>query len=887
MSASVCQEGANSSRLAVTEAFAGFAETWNGESVLRSGSKEAGPGSPDARWRVRATLLLILLLSFALRLYELDGKALWYDELGTALYTEPDRSIVDVVRRPLEVPVVPAPPLYFLSTYLFRQVSDGEFLLRFPSVCWGVMGVAAVYILGSGLLGQREGLVGAFLLTISAFHVRYSQEARYYALLTLLATLSLYFYYRGLRRNDRKSWAGYVAASALAVYTHLFSFLFLAVQGIFAVIHLGLRRPWRGAVTASARERRLWRREPLVSWAGCVLAMAVLYLPMVPHALRGLLSPKGVGGDARMAISGLSTSYLAGIASLLGAGSGLPLFCYLLALGLGLFFLARKRPQVLLLFVLWMLVPFVVVFLMPAGHNFRLRYVIFVLPVFLLAVAHGLVALVDLSGRWLMNKPGTGRTREVGASAMLVLICALFGLHSVWPLVRLWREEKQPWDKAAAFLEEVVEPSHLVVAPVEAHAHRLLYLDYSASEVEYLVPCPCPAPVSMEDWYLFNDLADGREVVWLLDPNPNYLRLRPERWLAQQLDEYVFLPPVVFEGHTDASVVEEELLGPVIASDVAVVPVLRRHTGLSAESILETVPPLAAVAEDLYPGSTRVHFTLGELERLYGAEEEAILQYGAEIVEDPRFYYAYEGIALIHARHGEIPEVLQMYLDLLDKGIVQRSYYHFLLGSVHVIGGDLPDALGEFEMAVRLDPRNIHYRLRLGDAYASVGLLDQAMAQYNEIVRQQPSYSAAYTRRASLYRSVGLAAEAVAECQSALQVRPQSAFAHAMLAGLYFEMGMMDEALAEAREAVGLREDQAAYHFVLGQVHSGLDQLPEAIGEFEEAVRLEPEAVPYHLALADVYRIAGHSDEAMVAYQRALELDPDNEKARQHLDVLR
>jgi tetratricopeptide (TPR) repeat protein len=454
-------------------------------------------------------------------------------------------------------------------------------------------------------------------------------------------------------------------------------------------------------------------------------------------------------------------------------------------------------------------------------------------------------------------------------------------------MMRLWREEKQPWDKAAAFLEEVVEPSHLVVAPVEAHAHRLLYLDYSASEVEYLVPCPCPAPVSMEDWYLFDDLADGREMVWLLDPNPNYLRLRPERWLAQQLDEYIFLPPIVFEGHTDASAVEEDLLGPVIASDVAVVPVLRRHTGLSSESILETVPPLTAAAEDLYPGSTRLHFTLGELERLYGDEEEAILHYGAEIAEDPRFYYAYEGIALIHARHGEIPKVLQMYLDLLDQGIVQESYYHFLLGSVYVIGGDLPDALDEFETAVRMDPRNVHYRLRLGDTYASVGLLDQAMAQYDELVHSQPSYSVAYTRRAGLYRSAGLVAEAVAQCELALQVRPQSAFAHAMLAGLYSELGLMDEALAEAQEAVRLREDQAAYRVVLGEVYLGMGRLPEAISEFEEAVRLEPDAASYHLALADAHLLAGHSLEATISYQRVLELDPDNEKARQNVDELR
>jgi hypothetical protein len=235
-----------------------------------------------------------------------------------------------------------------------------------------------------------------------------------------------------------------------------------------------------------------------------------------------------------------------------------------------------------------MVLPFAVVLLVPAGHSFRLRYVIFVLPVFLLVVSDGLVGLAREASRWAAKRSAGEKAGSIIGPAGFVVACVLFGALSLGALQGYWSEEKQPWDKAAAFLQRVVEPSHVVIAPVEAHVHRLLYFDYSASEVGYLVSCPCPAPVSMEDWYLFNDLAEGREVIWLLDPNPNYLRLRPERWLSQQLDEYVFLPPIVFEGHTDASAVEEDLLGPVIASDVAVVPVLRRHTGLSAERILSS-----------------------------------------------------------------------------------------------------------------------------------------------------------------------------------------------------------------------------------------------------------------------------------------------------------
>jgi mannosyltransferase len=835
----------------------------------------------EHRWSTRALLILVLLLAFALRLYALGDEALWYDELGTALHTEPHRSLVEVVRRPLEVPVIPAPPLYFVTTYLFRQVSQGEFVLRLPSVFWGLLAVAAVYTLGKALLGTREGLLGAFLLSVSSFHVRYSQEARYYALLMLLATLSLYFLQRGLSHNDRSSWVGYLVATSLAIYTHLFAFLFVAVEAIFVAAQF-LRERVRKRATGPRQGR-----EPFLSFLSCILLMALLYLPMVPYVLGGLMSHKGLGGDAHAAVSKMDPQYLSGILELFGAGPGWPLLCYVAALGLGLWSLAREERRELFLFLLWMVLPFLVVFLVPAGHNFRLRYVIFVLPVFLLVVSRGLVALADAIGGWLQGKLQRGNWRRAMGPAVLTVAAALFGLLGVGPLQQLWREEKQPWDKAAAFLEGIVQPTDIVIAPVEAHVNRLEYFDYSASPAEYLVPCPCPAPVNMEDWDGFADLAEGHQRVWLLDPNPNYLRIRPERWIAQQLDDYVFLPPIVFTGHTEDTAPQTDLLGPVIASDIGVVPVVPRDLGLSDEEILELGSMVAERAEELYPGRTRIHFTMGELQRLYGDEGQAILQYGAEIAEDPRFYYAYEGIALIYARHGDVPKVLQMYLGLLEQGIVEESYYHFLLGSVYVVAGDLDVAVDQFVLAVREDPGNIYYRLRLGDVYGARGQLDEAMGQYNEIVRLHPDGALGYSRRAGVHVRLGRLAEAERDCEMATRLRPQSAFAHAMLAGIYRQLGLMEQALVEAREAVELKGEQAVYRTLLGQIYEDLGRLPEAIAQYEEAVGLEPEVVSHHLTLARAYRLAGRDQEAVAVYERVLELSPGDQTAEQALEELR
>ncbi len=828
-----------------------------------------------------------MLLGAALRFYHLDDKSLWYDELGTAMYTAPDKSLLEVVRSPLEVPVIPAPPLYFLSTYLFRQISDSESLLRLPSVFYGLLAIAATYVLGKALLGPREGLIGAFLLTISSFHIRYSQEARYYALLLLLAVLSLYFFYRGLHRNDRLSWVGYIISSTLAVYTHLFAFLFLGVEAVYAVVHFAARRLRSHDAAARRGRRSRWRDEPFFSFLLSALVMALVSLPMLPFTVSGLLSRKGLGGHIPTTINRTSLSYLAAIVDLFGAGPGLAFLCYLAALGLGLYFLARRARQQLVLAALWITLPFLVVFLVPTGHNFRLRYVIFMLPMFLLVVSAGLIGLSDFISPWLVKRIRREKMVTLIRPATVAIACVVFSALSLVALQRYRDEEKQPWGKAAAFLQSVVGHNEAVIATAEGHAQRLLYYGYDASEVEYLVPCPCPALVTLEDWYGFPELASAHYQAWFLAPNPNYRDLRPDGQLANELEGYIILPPIVFKGHANSNVVETDLMAPFMTSDVGVVPVLPPDSRLTGEQIIELGSMLARQAEELYPGDTRFGFTLGELSRYYGSGDEAIAHYQASIADDPRFYSAYEGLALIYVMRGETGKAVDLYDELFEMGVIYESYYHVLLGSVHMIEGDMGAAIAEFTEAVAMDGDNVEYRLLLGDAYRAVGQLEEALAQYDEITGLDRSYAAAYSRRARIYQTQGRLTEAVGEYQRAVQLRPDSPFYHARLADIYWQGGLLDEALAEAEEAARLGEQEATYQVLLGKTYRALGRLSEAIGEFEEAVRLEPTVASYYLDLGDTYRLAGRDGEAIAAYERVLELDPGNQTATQRLQELR
>lgn len=162
--------------------------------------------------------LLIFCLSAGLRLYRLDGPALWYDETFTALLAGlPLRSMLLATAGDVH------PPLFYLIEWASRfALGNSAAAIRLPSALFSSLAAVQLYRLVEKLDNRIVGGLAGLLFAVMPGPVVYGQEGRSYALLTLLILVAAE---SALSRRTLRTWL----SLALALYTHNLAVLYIVV----------------------------------------------------------------------------------------------------------------------------------------------------------------------------------------------------------------------------------------------------------------------------------------------------------------------------------------------------------------------------------------------------------------------------------------------------------------------------------------------------------------------------------------------------------------------------------------------------------------------------------------------------------------------------------
>ncbi len=345
------------------------------------------PIQPTAFW---VASLAILAGAFALRIHALDAPNLTGDEWF--MLRNHDEGVGWIVHQAHTFE--PHPLLYYLGLAGWIEMAGrGEFALRFPSVAFGVILVAALTALGRSLLGGRAGLIAGALAALNPYQLAESQNARNYEMVAAASAVASLLFLRALRGGRRREWVAYGIAMLVALNVHYDAALILASHVAYVLI----LRTWPivGKVIRRASAKPPSDMVIQRSWLLTTATIAVVFGAWLVYAWPALAAyhgyfPTPVGID-RVLLRSLATFTFGTLASIRQV---LP------ALGLAVVagaWLALTRPKSALFLGLYVLLPIAAVsVLFLVRPMYDERYLIVLAPGYLVVLAAGIEGLI----RW-------------------------------------------------------------------------------------------------------------------------------------------------------------------------------------------------------------------------------------------------------------------------------------------------------------------------------------------------------------------------------------------------------------------------------------------------------------------------------------------------------
>lgn len=186
-------------------------------------------------------IVWIILIAFILRVLFLDKPGgLWYDEM--VFYTQASAGSVSEIARAVLNHDVHFPLYQIILSFWMKIFGNSDFALRMLSVLFGVLTVTAGYFTGKEAKNERTGLIFASLLSVNGFLIYYSQEVRFYSLLTFLCTLAIYALARIKNDKIKSGLVIYGFSNLIICYTFTIGALFTAASALIFGFYLYIKK---------------------------------------------------------------------------------------------------------------------------------------------------------------------------------------------------------------------------------------------------------------------------------------------------------------------------------------------------------------------------------------------------------------------------------------------------------------------------------------------------------------------------------------------------------------------------------------------------------------------------------------------------------------------
>ena len=273
---------------------------------------------------------------------------------------------------------------------------------------------------------------------------------------------------------------------------------------------------------------------------------------------------------------------------------------------------------------------------------------------------------------------------------------------------------------------------------------------------------------------------------------------------------------------------------------------------------------------------------LGYLERYDkpGNLDKAIAALGQANRASPRFGAAFVALGRAYTLQYKM-EANVLSLDLARQSLERARALddkvpslHAALAALDRIGGKYDQAAREFQLVLRLEPRNAEALNGLAELNWKTGKLDDAEKAYLEAASLRPDDWQSYNVLGNFYDDIGRHKDAIAQFEHALALTPDNAYALCNLAGAYINSGdpaLLPDAERALNKSISLNPSYAAYAN-LGGAYGAEQRFQEAADATEKALQLNDDNFEVWNNLLQYYEALGNTHKATLARKRTLAL---------------
>jgi tetratricopeptide (TPR) repeat protein len=239
-----------------------------------------------------------------------------------------------------------------------------------------------------------------------------------------------------------------------------------------------------------------------------------------------------------------------------------------------------------------------------------------------------------------------------------------------------------------------------------------------------------------------------------------------------------------------------------------------------------------------------------------------------------------------------------------------RKQKYLKSGETYADQGKYPEAVIQFENALRIDPNYAEAHFQLGEAciklqqpdraeqelaraveldggiyqarmeHANLLILtkdfQEAQSDVDVLLRDHGDDPGVHAIASSLLAAEGDLPGAIKEMQAAVSLAPDRWESRLSLAALQLKNNQPDNAEISLKTVIQLNPAAAQPHFILGSYYQGRGQLDSAEQQFEQAIKLDKNNPDFRAALARVYLAEGKPEKAEDFLRRAKADFPDN-----------